>query len=104
MIAVRRGAVASSGDYERCITLDGVRYGHILNPKTGWPVRRLAAVSVVGDLCVVAGSASTIAMLKEDKGPAWLKMMGLPHLWVSVAGDIGGSLAPPRQSTSRRRG
>jgi thiamine biosynthesis lipoprotein len=97
-LALKRGAVASSGDYERCITLDGVRFGHILNPKTGWPVRNMAAVSVVGDLCVVAGSASTIAMLKEDKGPAWLAEMGLPHLWVDVSGNVGGSLAGVKRS------
>ena len=85
------GALASSGDYERCIMVDGVRYGHVLNPKTGWPVRHLAAVSVIGDFCVVAGSASTIAMLKEDQGTQWLQDLGLPHLWVDVKGETGGS-------------
>jgi thiamine biosynthesis lipoprotein len=90
-LLLHEGALASSGDYERCIVLDGVRYGHVLNPKTGWPVRHLAAVSVVGDFCVVAGSASTIAMLKEDDGPAWLDSLGLPHLWVDVQGNSGGS-------------
>ena len=93
-ILLREGALASSGDYERCIIVEGVRYGHVLNPKTGWPVRCLAAVSVVGDFCVVAGSASTIAMLKEDSGPAWLESLGLPHLWVTVQGETGGSLTP----------
>jgi thiamine biosynthesis lipoprotein len=88
------GALASSGDYERCITVKGIRYGHVLNPKTGWPVRHLAAVSVVGDFCVVAGSASTIAMLKEDKGAEWLNDLGLPCLWVDVQGEIGGSIKP----------
>lgn len=91
-LLLQKGALASSGDYERCIVLDGVRYGHVLNPKTGWPVRHLAAVSVVGDFCVVAGSASTIAMLKEDAGPAWLEDLGLPHLWVDVNGQSGGPL------------
>jgi thiamine biosynthesis lipoprotein len=92
-IFLTEGALASSGDYERCIIVDDVRYGHVLNPKTGWPVRYLAAVSVVGDFCVVAGSASTIAMLKEESGPAWLESLGLPHLWVNVQGETGGSLA-----------
>lgn len=90
-VALRRGALASSGDYERCIVLEGVRYGHILNPKTGWPARHLAAVSVVADFCVIAGSASTIAMLKEAQGPAWLESLGLPHFWVNVRGEVGGS-------------
>lgn len=76
-LKLKTGALASSGDYERCMVIDGVRYGHILNPKTGYPVRYLAAVSVVADLCVVAGSAATIAMLKEKDGEKWLKSLGL---------------------------
>jgi FAD:protein FMN transferase len=91
-ISLYKGALASSGDYERCILVNGVRYGHVLNPKTGWPVRHLAAVSVVGDFCVVAGSASTIAMLKENEGTEWLQELGLPHLWVNTQGETGGSL------------
>jgi thiamine biosynthesis lipoprotein len=87
------GALASSGDYERCIRVNDVRYGHVLNPKSGWPVRHLAAVSVVGDFCVVAGSASTIAMLKEAQGIDWLQDLGLPYLWVDVHGKTGASIA-----------
>jgi len=93
------GALASSGDYERCILVNGVRYGHVLNPKTGWPVRYLAAVSVVGDFCVVAGSASTIAMLKESEGVDWLQDLGLPHLWVDVHGETGGSIGKKPKET-----
>ncbi|MDD2738897.1 MAG: FAD:protein FMN transferase [Methylomonas lenta] len=91
-LSIEQGAVASSGDYERCIVIDGVRYAHVINPKTGWPVKHLAAVSVVSDFCVIAGSASTIAMLKEKQGPAWLESMGLPYLWFDVDGNQGGSL------------
>jgi FAD:protein FMN transferase len=93
-VALQQGALASSGDYERCITVNGVRYGHVLNPKTGWPVQHLAAVSVVADFCVVAGSAATIAMLKAQDGSQWLDELGLAHCWVDVAGKVGGSLAP----------
>lgn len=91
-LSLSSGALASSGDYERCLTVNGVRYGHILNPKTGWPVSHLAAVSVVGEYCVVAGSASTIAMLKENQGGQWLECLGLDHFWIDIHGNIGGSL------------
>lgn len=91
-LLLQQGAVASSGDYERCLIVNGQRYSHILNPKTGWPSRHLTAVSVVADFCVVAGSAATIAILKEQDGPAWLENLGLPHLWVDVNGNSGGSL------------
>ena len=92
-LSLRQGALASSGDYERCILFEGVRYGHILNPKTGWPVRHMAAVSVLGELCVIAGSASTIGMLRESDGPRWLADLGLPHLWIDTNGVLGGPLA-----------
>ena len=91
-LSLSHGALASSGDYERFILLDGIRYSHVLNPKTGWPVKCMSSVSVVSDFCVVAGSASTIAMLKEEKGPAWLEELALPHLWSNVSGKDGGSL------------
>jgi thiamine biosynthesis lipoprotein len=86
------GALASSGDYERCIVINGVRYGHILNPLTGWPVRHMAAVSVAADFCVVAGSAATIGMLLEEQGAQWLQQLALPHLWFDVNGTGGGDL------------
>ena len=38
-IELGAGGLASSGDYERCLEIDGIRYGHILNPHTGWPQR-----------------------------------------------------------------
>ncbi|MBS0422884.1 MAG: FAD:protein FMN transferase [Proteobacteria bacterium] len=91
-LLLHSGALASSGDYERCITVNGIRYGHVLNPKTGWPVNFMAAVSVIGEFCVVAGSASTIGMLKGEDGPQWLSELGLPCLWVNVQGESGGSL------------
>ena len=91
-VYLKRGAMASSGDYERCIVVDGQRYGHVLNPKTGWPVSRLATVSVIAEFCVVAGSASTIAMLLEAEGPEWLNLLGVTHYWVDVEGQEGGNL------------
>jgi len=54
------GGLATSGDYERFSTIDGRRYGHIINPRTGWPVNPgatgLSAVSSVAPHCLVAGS------------------------------------------------
>lgn len=91
-LELHSGGVASSGDYERCMVIDGVRYGHILNPKTGWPVQHLAAVTVIADLCVVAGSASTMAILRQERGPRFLEDLGLEHLWVDAMGQMGGTL------------
>ncbi len=88
------GGLASSGDYERCMVVDGKRYGHILNPKTGWPMNGLVSVSVAASHCLIAGTASTIAMLKGVReGKGWLDELGLSNLRVDPAGQISGTLA-----------
>ncbi len=51
----------------------------------------LAAVTVMADFCVIAGSAATIAMLKEQEGPDWLASLGLRHFWVDLHGQTGGT-------------
>jgi thiamine biosynthesis lipoprotein len=80
------GALATSGDYERFIETDGVRHCHVLDPRTGRSVRGLQSATVQAQSCLVAGSATTIAMLKgEAEGLAWLANLGLP--WLAVAGD-----------------
>ncbi len=71
-IHLSHGALATSGDYERHFELDGRRYCHILDPRSGWPVAGWASVSVVAPACVAAGALSTIAMLKGADAPAFL--------------------------------
>ena len=94
-LQVSRGAVATSGDYERYLAIDGKRYCHILSPRTGMPVEGLAGVSVFAEECIVAGSATTIAMLMEERGPSWLEEMGLPHVWMDKEQRVGGTYADP---------
>lgn len=86
-LAVYAGGVATSGDYERGMTVDGVRYGHLLDPRTGWPVRGLASVTVLASHCLIAGTSSTVAALSGRKGGrAWLSRVGLPHLGIEPDG------------------
>lgn len=93
-ISLSSGGIASSGDYERFFERDGKRYCHILNPLTGWPVYGLAGVSVTAEQCLIAGTATTIAMLKgSSEGPEWLEQLGLRHLHIDTQGKIGGNLA-----------
>lgn len=89
VLRLEAGGLASSGDYARFVEIDGVRYSHILDPRTGWPVRGLAAVTVAAESCLVAGSLSTIAMLKQDGGPPWLRGLGVQAVWMDSAGRQG---------------
>jgi thiamine biosynthesis lipoprotein len=62
------GAVATSGDYRNFFELDGMRYSHTINPKTGYPVvHDLASVTVITALCIDADAYATafMAMGKE---------------------------------------
>jgi len=59
-LAARDVGVASSGDYIRGFTLNGKRYGHIVDPRTGWPVANgCRQVNVIAKACVQAGALST---------------------------------------------
>jgi len=91
-IELGKGAIASSGDYERYMEIDGKRYCHILNPKTGWPVQELNSVSIVADQCLAAGSIATMAMLKGKEAIPWLHNLGVRHLWMTESGAQGGNL------------
>jgi FAD:protein FMN transferase len=67
-VAVTRHAVASSGDYLRHFVHQGRRYGHIIDPRTGYPVQNeCRAVSVVAPTCTVAGVLTTTAFILGPK-------------------------------------
>jgi thiamine biosynthesis lipoprotein len=87
-IPVTQGGLATSGDYERFFELDGQRYCHVLNPRTAMPVTHWRTVSVLAPLAVVAGNCSTIAMLKQAQGLAFLDACGMDYLAVDQAGTI----------------
>lgn len=88
-LGVYAGGVATSGDYERGMVVDGVRYGHLLDPRSGWPVDGLAGVTVLASHCLIAGTTSTIAMLSGVGGAcAWLEAVGLPSLCVDREGRV----------------
>lgn len=80
-IDIYSGGLATSGDYKRYFIYEGKRYSHILNPKTGFPCAGLRAVSVAANLCTVAGSIATIAMLKDEpEAIKWLNDLGVPFV------------------------
>ena len=63
-LAIIGKGVASSGDYLRSFTIEGKRYGHIIDPRTGWPVANgCTQATVVATSCLQAGVLSTTAFV-----------------------------------------
>lgn len=83
-----QGGLATSGDYERFFEIDDKRYCHVLNPLTGWPVQYWRSVSVAAPAAVVAGCTSTIAMLKEKEGLAFLQATGFDFLAIDSSNQV----------------
>jgi len=62
---LKRAGIATSGDARRFVLRHGRRYGHILDPHTGWPVVGAPrSVTVVANTCTEAGILATLAMLR----------------------------------------
>jgi thiamine biosynthesis lipoprotein len=57
------GAVVTSGDYERYFVLDGQRYHHILDARTGMPSRQAISITVLAPTAVQADALSTALFL-----------------------------------------
>jgi thiamine biosynthesis lipoprotein len=82
LFELHRGAIATSGDAHRYLLKDGVRYSHVLNPKTGWPVPDAPhTVSVTAPTCVEAGMMSTMAMLQGANARAFLEAQEI-NFWL----------------------
>lgn len=87
-VSLTQGGLATSGDYERFIHIDGRRYCHILHPRTGWPISHHQSISVLAPNATAAGALTTIAMLKEEDATAWLDTQGVSYLAVRHDGQI----------------
>ena len=92
-IDVSGGFVASSGDYERYFVRDGVRYHHILDPRTGRPSQGARGVTLVsarledvdgyGVAIMVRGVGEAERLVRERSGLDALVVMEDGRLWMS---------------------
>lgn len=66
-------ALATSGNYERFVTINGRRYAHIIDPRTGLPVEGMAGITVLSATATEADALSTaLFVLGIDKAAAVL--------------------------------
>ncbi|HID94458.1 MAG TPA: FAD:protein FMN transferase [Candidatus Latescibacteria bacterium] len=89
ILSLRDRAVATSGDYQRYFTLEGKRYSHIINPKTGRPVQDIPmSVTVIAPDCTTADALATaVFVLGPERGLKLIEdMQDVEGLVVSADG------------------
>jgi thiamine biosynthesis lipoprotein len=87
MIELKNGAVATSGDLFQYVEIDGVRYSHILNPRTGLGLTVRTLTTVIAFTGIQADSlATTLSVLGPRRAPAWTEKhvndCGVRMLWL----------------------
>jgi thiamine biosynthesis lipoprotein len=93
IIELAEGAIASSGDSDRYIKIDDTIYPHIINPKTGYPVQGVSAVTVMNPHCLIAGSLTTIGFLKGSQGNDWLLDLKVPFIFIDDQLNVTSTIA-----------
>lgn len=74
VVNIASGGLATSGDARRFLLKDNLRYGHILNPHTGYPiVGAPRSISVAAEHCIQSGLLATLALLQGPEAEQFLK-------------------------------
>lgn len=88
-INFEKGGVATSGNYQRTYSVEGVSYHHIIDPATLFPAREWRSVTVV---CSDAGTADVLStalfLMTAEKGKELLKAYDGEAMWVAGDGRI----------------
>lgn len=69
-------SVATSGNYEKYVMINGKRYSHTINPKTGFPVHGIKSVTVISPNAEISDALATpITILGTEKGLALINQL-----------------------------
>lgn len=82
-LKIPEGAVSTSGNYENYFIVNGKRYSHILDPRTGWPVEGILSVTVMAPTGMDADALSTtLFVMGPEKGIPLAEELGAQVLYV----------------------
>jgi len=88
-VALRRGALATSGSTKRRWLRGGEVQHHLIDPRTGRPASTpWAVVTACGAACLAADIAAKAGFLRGEDGPAWLDGRGIPARFVALGGEV----------------
>ena len=86
-LALTRGSVVTSGDYQRTYEVDGSAYHHIIHPETGYPANLWRSVTVVcPDSGLADALSTTLFLLPLEAGLALLEPLDAQAMWVAADG------------------
>ncbi|MGK0460929.1 MAG: thiamine biosynthesis lipoprotein [Candidatus Azotimanducaceae bacterium] len=110
VLPLMNASVSTSGDYERFFEEDGVRYHHIIDPKSGDSARSVMSVTIIGAETTATDALSTsVFVMGVDKGIALIdRLIGIDAIVVDSDGDVHTSegllpMAPSNQLSNYRK-
>lgn len=87
-LRLRDASIATSGNYEQFLAQDGKQYGHILDPRTGWPAVGLLSATVIADSAMEADAwATALIVLGRDKAIEQIRARPDLHAVLVEAGE-----------------
>ncbi len=84
VVSLNNFAMATSGDYWNYFELEGIRYSHTIDPRTGYPVKHnLASVTVLSESCLLAdGLATALNVLGPEEGYKFAEDNGIAAYFI----------------------
>jgi len=77
-VGLSNGALSTSGDYEKFFVIDGIRYAHIIDPRTGYPAGNYASVTIFAESATFAdGIATAVSVMGAQEGKKFLDSLGI---------------------------
>jgi len=93
VVLLRNASVVTSGDYERFYEVEGKKWSHIINPKTGFPVEHVASATVIAPTAEDADALATaVCVLGAEKGVELLDSQGEGYSGLIVIRDDQGEI------------
>jgi len=106
MLPLADAAISTSGDYERYFEADGVRYHHILDPRTGLPATGVRSVTIVGpDATTTEGISKSVFIMGPERGIRFVESLaGIDAVIIDGDGDMHYSAGLRRGPPQRTQG
>lgn len=88
ILSISETGAATTGDYQRYFIRDGIRYHHVLDPKTGYPARSKQSVTVLGPETVICDALSTALFVSAEPEQIMLNYKDYSAIIIDSSGKL----------------